>query len=54
MAVAASNAGSADSAIPDPATWALRKGASYVHICSNETIDGIEFHALPDLAGGPT
>ena len=50
VAVAASNAGSADSAIPDPATWALRKGASYVHICSNETIDGIEFHALPDLA----
>jgi phosphoserine aminotransferase len=50
VAVAASNAGSADSAIPDPATWALRQGASYVHICSNETIDGIEFHALPDLA----
>ena len=50
VAVAASNAGSADSAIPDPATWALRKEASYVHICSNETIDGIEFHTLPDLA----
>ena len=50
VAVAASNAGSADSAIPDPATWVLRQGASYVHICSNETIDGIEFHALPDLA----
>ena len=50
VAVAASNAGSADSAIPDPATWALRQGASYVHICSNETIDGIEFHVLPDLA----
>jgi phosphoserine aminotransferase len=50
VAVAATNAGRADSAIPDPATWALRPGASYVHICSNETIDGIEFHALPDLA----
>ena len=50
VAVAASNAGSADGAIPDPATWALRQGASYVHVCSNETIDGIEFHALPDLA----
>jgi phosphoserine aminotransferase len=50
VAVAASNAGSPDSAIPDPATWALRPGASYVHICSNETIDGIEFHTLPDLA----
>jgi phosphoserine aminotransferase len=50
VGVAASNAGSADSAIPDPATWALRPGVSYVHVCSNETIDGIEFHSLPDLA----
>jgi phosphoserine aminotransferase len=50
VAVAASNAGRADGAIPDPATWSLRRDASYVHLCSNETIDGIEFHALPDLA----
>ena len=50
VAIAASNAASADSAIPDPSTWKLRDGAAYVHICSNETIDGIEFHALPDLA----
>jgi len=50
VAIAASNAGSADSAIPAPSTWQLRSGAAYVHICSNETIDGIEFHTLPDLA----
>ena len=50
VAVAASNAGAADSAIPDPSTWRLRDAAAYVHICSNETIDGIEFHTLPDLA----
>ena len=50
VAIAATNAGSADSAIPDPSTWKLRDGAAYVHICSNETIDGIEFHTLPDLA----
>ena len=49
VAVAASNAGHADGAIPDPATWAIRSGAAYLHLCSNETIDGIEFHALPDL-----
>jgi len=49
VAVAASNAGSPDSAIPDPATWQLRPGASYVHLCTNETVDGIEFHTLPDL-----
>jgi phosphoserine aminotransferase len=49
VAVAATNAGRPDSAIPDPSTWAIRPDASYVHICSNETVDGIEFHALPDL-----
>ncbi|MDL5033951.1 3-phosphoserine/phosphohydroxythreonine transaminase [Pelomonas sp. APW6] len=36
-------------AIPSPASWTLRPGTSYVHLCSNETIDGLEFHALPDL-----
>jgi len=35
--------------IPNPAGWKLREGTSYVHICSNETIHGVEFHALPDL-----
>lgn len=35
--------------LPDPSTWQLRSGASYVHICSNETIDGLEFQELPDL-----
>ena len=34
---------------PDPATWELSAGARYVHICSNETIHGVEFHTLPDL-----
>ena len=35
--------------LPDPKTWQLSRGASYVHICSNETIHGVEFHELPDL-----
>jgi len=48
VAVAASNA-AVPGTIPDPATWSLRPRAAYVHICSNETIDGVEFHALPDL-----
>jgi phosphoserine aminotransferase len=33
---------------PARASWQLSKGA-YVHICSNETINGVEFHELPDL-----
>ncbi|MCX8521172.1 MAG: 3-phosphoserine/phosphohydroxythreonine transaminase [Rhodoferax sp.] len=35
--------------LPAPASWQIREGASYVHICSNETIHGVEFHTLPDL-----
>ncbi|MBU0830448.1 MAG: 3-phosphoserine/phosphohydroxythreonine transaminase [Gammaproteobacteria bacterium] len=35
--------------LPDPATWTTSRGASYLHICTNETINGIEFHQLPDL-----
>jgi phosphoserine aminotransferase len=36
--------------IPDPGTWQLSRGAAYVHLCSNETVHGVEFHTLPDLA----
>ncbi|MDP3699322.1 MAG: 3-phosphoserine/phosphohydroxythreonine transaminase [Hylemonella sp.] len=35
--------------LPDPAGWTLSPDASYVHLCSNETIHGVEFHELPDL-----
>ena len=48
--LAASNAASQHTALPDPASWQLSRGASYVHLCSNETIHGVEFHTLPDLA----
>jgi phosphoserine aminotransferase len=46
--VASSEAGGY-TALPEPASWKLSAGASYVHICSNETIYGVEFHELPDL-----
>ncbi|WP_431132279.1 3-phosphoserine/phosphohydroxythreonine transaminase [Variovorax paradoxus] len=48
--IAASNAGDHHTRLPDPSTWQLTQGASYVHLCTNETINGIEFHQLPDLA----
>ncbi len=35
--------------LPPPSSWQLSEKASYVHLCSNETIDGIEFQELPDL-----
>lgn len=43
----------ADGAIPPVASWALNKEAAYVHITSNETIDGIEFHETPEVGDVP-
>ncbi|XP_041970825.1 phosphoserine aminotransferase-like isoform X2 [Aricia agestis] len=37
--------------IPDEATWKLDPNASYVHICANDTIHGIEFNFIPDTKG---
>jgi phosphoserine aminotransferase len=31
----------------------LDRQAAYVHLTSNETIHGVQFHAFPDLASGP-
>lgn len=47
---AASNEADGHTTLPAPATWTLRDGAAYVHVCSNETIHGVEMHTLPDLA----
>lgn len=47
--IAASNAAQGHTSLPDPSSWQLTPGASYVHICSNETIDGVEYQTLPDL-----
>jgi phosphoserine aminotransferase len=47
--VAASGKAGGFTTLPEAVTWQLRSQASYVHVCTNETIHGIEFHALPDL-----
>ncbi|THT98503.1 3-phosphoserine/phosphohydroxythreonine transaminase [Lampropedia puyangensis] len=47
--VAATAKASGFTEIPDPASWSLSKDAVYLHICSNETIHGIEYQTLPDL-----
>lgn len=47
--LAASNEASAHTTLPDPTGWQLSANAQYVHLCSNETIHGVEFHELPDL-----
>lgn len=45
----AQNANGIFDGIPAPDTWHVRPQARYVHICSNETIHGVEFQDLPDL-----
>ncbi len=47
--LAASTESDKHTSLPSPAQWRLSPEASYVHICSNETIHGVEFHQLPDL-----
>ena len=47
--LAATGAESNFTTLPSPAQWQLSAGAQYVHICTNETIHGVEFHTLPDL-----
>ncbi|MGQ9724244.1 MAG: 3-phosphoserine/phosphohydroxythreonine transaminase [Tepidimonas sp.] len=48
--IVANTADTGFTTLPDPASWRLSPDASYVHLCSNETIHGVEFHTLPDLA----
>jgi len=47
--VAATDEANGFTQLPAPASWQLSPDASYVHLCSNETIHGVEFHELPDL-----
>ena len=48
--IAASSEDAKFTQIPPRETWKLSKNAAYVHICTNETIDGVEFQYAPDVA----
>ena len=39
--------------VPKQSTWKLDPGAAYVHVCTNETIGGLEFHWTPDTGKVP-
>jgi phosphoserine aminotransferase len=39
--------------IPPRDSWQLDPDAAYVHICSNETIGGVEYHFTPDVGEVP-
>jgi phosphoserine aminotransferase len=46
---AASNKVDGHTSLPPASSWKLSTQPAYVHICSNETINGVEFQQLPDL-----
>ncbi len=39
--------------IPDKSTWNLNPKAAYAYYCPNETINGIQFHEIPDTGSVP-
>jgi phosphoserine aminotransferase len=51
--VAASSAADGYMSIPSRASWQLDPNAAYVHICSNETIGGVEYADAPDVGPVP-
>ncbi|MDP2006875.1 MAG: 3-phosphoserine/phosphohydroxythreonine transaminase [Rubrivivax sp.] len=51
--VAASSADTGYTSIPPRSSWQLDPNAAYVHICSNETIGGVEYHYTPDVGAVP-
>ncbi len=51
--VAASSEAEKFTNVPAYSDWKLNKDASYLHICTNETIHGVEFDGLPDAETVP-
>ena len=51
--VVASDEANAFTRVPRPETWKTDPNAAYLHICSNETIGGVEYHFTPDTGAVP-
>jgi phosphoserine aminotransferase len=51
--VAASGEASGFRSVPPQETWKLSQDAAYLHICTNETIDGVEFNFVPEAGNVP-
>ncbi len=51
--VAASSEDRSFTYVPARETWRLSADAAYVHVCSNETIGGVEYHFTPDVGAVP-
>jgi phosphoserine aminotransferase len=51
--IAASSEDKAFTYVPLQANWKLTPGAAYVHVCTNETIGGVEYQWTPDTGEIP-
>jgi phosphoserine aminotransferase len=49
--VAASSQADGFTRVPPPESWKLTEGAAYLHVCTNETIDGVEYNFVPQPLG---
>lgn len=49
--VAASGEANGFTAVPAQDEWRLTPDAAYLHVCTNETIDGVEFDFVPTVQG---
>ena len=49
--VAASSESERFSSVPPQEKWKLTPGAAYLHLCTNETIDGVEYNFVPTVQG---
>jgi len=49
--VAASSQAGGFASVPLQETWQLTDGAAYLHVCTNETIDGVEYNFVPQVPG---
>ena len=51
--VAASASATGYDRVPARADWKLDANAAYVHLCTNETIGGVEYHFTPEVGAVP-
>jgi phosphoserine aminotransferase len=49
--VAASSQADSFSNVPPQESWKLSRDAAYLHLCTNETIDGVEYNFTPTVQG---
>ncbi|MBD8531931.1 MULTISPECIES: 3-phosphoserine/phosphohydroxythreonine transaminase [unclassified Massilia] len=50
--VAASSQAEGFIRVPPQESWKLTEGAAYLHVCTNETIDGVEYNFVPHTPEG--